>query len=83
MSVYRAQSSWLTATAAQIQRMRSRGSNHSLKKSVREVERAYLQGQFWRQLFSIFAMAAGNLYAIGSGASWTSDVGLTCNSQGW
>ena len=48
-----------------------------------EVERAYLQGQFWRQLFSIFAMAAGNFYARGAGASCTSEVGLTLEDGSW
>ena len=36
-----------------------------------------LQGQFWRHLNSVFAMAAGNFYARGAGASFTSGVGLT------
>ena len=50
---------------------------------MREVERAYIQGQFWRHLFSIFVMAAGSLYARGAGASCTSEVGLTLEDGSW
>ena len=54
--------------------------NEVIVASKNEVERAYLQGQFWRQLF---VMAAGSFYARGAGASCTSEVGLTLEDGRW